>query len=149
MSKSILAACCLALLLGGCGGPKNGSMTQEQSDESLLNQVGELCRMYQHARKKPPSKPADLSSVSTMAANGYNALRDGKVILLYDATLPDVKEEPGQGPDDEILAYIATVPTSGGQVLMLNRTVKKMTAEEFKAAKKAGKEVKPATAKKG
>jgi hypothetical protein len=150
MAKSIVAVCCLTLLATGCGSPSNGPLTKEQSDEATLTQVGELCRMYQFARKKPPAKLTDLASVSTMAANGYEALKTAKVVLLYEASLPDVKEEPGPGPDDEVLAYVADVPQSGGKVLMLNRTVKTMTADEFKAAKKAGKEVPlPAPGKKG
>ena len=39
----------------------------------------------------------------------------------------------------EVLAYEKQVPDSGGNVLMLDRSVKKMTADEFKSAKKAGK----------
>jgi hypothetical protein len=149
MSKTILAACCLAGLTAGCGGPANGPLTKDAGEEFVLTQVGELCRMYQHAKKKPPAKFTDLNSVNAMAANGYEALKSGKVVLLYEAPLPDVKEEPGQGPDDEVLAYMADVPQSGGKVLMLNRTVKTMTADEFKSVKKAGKEVPlPAAAKK-
>jgi hypothetical protein len=143
MPKRIIMAACLALVAAGCGATTSGPMTQTQGEEFSLNQVGELCRMYQHAKKKPPEKLADLATVKSMAENGYEALRNGKAVLLYGATLPDTKEEPGGGPDDEVLAYVAEVPQSGGKVLMLNRTVKTMTADGFKAAKKAGKEVPP------
>ncbi len=150
MSKTILAVCCTAVLASGCGGPANGTISKDQGEEFLLSQVGELCRMYQHAKKKPPAKLADLASVSAMAENGYQALKSGKVVLLYGAPLPDTKEEPGPGPDDEVLAYLAEVPQSGGKVLMINRSVKTMTADEFKSAKKSGKEVPlPARATKG
>jgi hypothetical protein len=150
MTKSIVAVCCLTLLATGCGGPANGPLSKEQGDEVTLAQVGELCRMYQFAKKKPPAKLTDLASVSTMAANGYEALKTGRIVLLYEATLPDVKEEPGEGHDDEVLAYVADVPQSGGKVLMLNRTIKTMSVDDFKAAKKAGKEVPlPAPGKKG
>lgn len=63
------------------------------------------------------------------------------------ATLPDTKEEPGQSTAPEILAYGKEVPESGGYVLLLDRTVKKMTAEEFRAAPKAGKATEPASSK--
>jgi hypothetical protein len=76
-----------------------------------------------------------------MAANGYEVLSTGKVILLYEATLPNLNEEPGEGPGDVVLAYFAEVPQSGGKVLMLNRTIKTLSADDFKSAKKAGKEV--------
>jgi hypothetical protein len=67
------------------------------------------------------------------------------VVLLYGALLADTKEEPGDGSSSEVLAYQKDVPQSGGKVLMLDRTVKSMTAEEFKSAKKAGKEGPAAT----
>jgi hypothetical protein len=139
MSKSALGALCLALLAGGCGS-SDRPMTVEEGQESVLTQVGELCRLYQQTRGKPPEKPADLASVRSMAAGGYAALKSGRVVLRYGAALPSTDEEPGEGPADEVLAYFAEVPQGGGKVLMLNRTGKTMTADEFKAAKKAGKE---------
>ena len=61
------------------------------------------------------------------------------VVLRYGAMLSDTKEEPGQTPSDELLAYESQVPEKGGRVLMLDRTIKTMTPEEFKVAKLAGK----------
>jgi hypothetical protein len=139
MPKSILTVCCLALLAAGCG-PSNRPPTPEEGDEHTLAQVGELYRHYQFTKKKSPQKLDDLDAVRSMGANGFEAVRTGKIILRYGATLPDTGEEPGQSPSDEVLAYQSQVPESGGKVLMLNRTIRTMTAEEFKAAKKAGKE---------
>jgi hypothetical protein len=139
MPRLILSACCLALLAAGCG-PSNGPATPDQADEGNLLQVGELCRHYQVAKKKPPEKLTDLGSVKSLAANGYEELRAGKIILRYGATLTETGDEPGQGDSDEVLAYLAKVPESGGKVLMLNRAVKTMTADQFKAARKAGKD---------
>jgi hypothetical protein len=144
MSRPILMACCLALLAAGCGG-SNSPRTPDQVTEDNLAQVGELYRNYQFTKKKPPEKFADLNTVRTTGMNGYEAVRTGKVILRYGATLPDLAEEPGPAGADEVLAYEKAVPESGGSVLMLNRSVQKMTAEEFKAAKLAGKEA-PASA---
>jgi hypothetical protein len=99
-------------------------------------------------KNKPPEKFADLGSVRAVSGNAYDAVRTGEVVLRYGASLPDTKEEPGGSPSDEVLAYQKQVPEGGGKVLMLNRTVKTMTAEEFKAAKKAGKEPAAESAKK-
>jgi hypothetical protein len=139
MSRSPAVALCLALLAGGCG-TSDRPLTPEEGQETILRQVGELCRLYEQARGKPPKKLADLASVSSMAAGGYAAVKSGRVVLRYGAALPNTAEEPGEGPDDEVLAYFADVPQSGGKALMLNRSVKTMTADEFKAARKAGKE---------
>jgi hypothetical protein len=138
MSKSIGILCCLAALLAaGCGG-SNPPITKEQGEEYLLTQVGELCRYYQFAKSKPPTKLDDFATIKTQATNGYEALRSGTVILRFGATLPDLAEDPGQSSSEEVLAYMKEVPESGGKVLLLNRTVKTMTPEEFKAAKLAG-----------
>jgi hypothetical protein len=138
MPKSMIAFFCLALLTAGCGG-SNKPLTPDQEDDSTLLQVGEMYRSYLISKNKPPEKFADLGSVRAVSGNGYEAVRKGDIVLRYGATLPDNKEEPGGSPSDEVLAYQKQVPGSGGKVLMLNRTVKAMTADEFKAAKKAGK----------
>jgi hypothetical protein len=139
MPKSILSIFCLAVLIGGCS-DTSARRTSDEAEDNTLVQVGDLCRFYQIAKKAPPEKFADLASVNGMAGNGYEAVRTGKVILRYGAMLTDTSDEPGQGTSDEVLAYQQQVPESGGKVLLLNRAVKTMTAEEFKAAKKAGKE---------
>jgi hypothetical protein len=139
MRKSMIAVCCTALLATGCGG-SNRPPSPDQLDEVALSQVGGMCLAYQLAKNKPPEKFSDLNSVKGVAGNGYEAVRTGDIILRYGATLPDTNEEPGGSTSDEILAYQKQVPESGGQVLLLNRKAKKMTADEFKSAKKAGKD---------
>ncbi len=141
MRKPFITICLLSLAAAGCGGSSGGPMTKDQGEDQALTQIGELCRHYQFMKKKGPDKLTDLAPVKTQAASGYEALANGKAVLLYGATLPSISEDAGEGPGDEVLAYMAEVPQSGGKVLMLNRTVKTMSADDFKAAKKAGKEV--------
>jgi hypothetical protein len=138
MRKLILSACCVSLLAAGCNN-SGRPMSQDEVGESNLRQVGELCRYYQVAKKKPPQKLADLVSVRSYAGSGYEAVRSGEIVLLYNAMLTDTGDEPGQGTSDDVLAYQKQVPESGGKVLMLNRGIRSMSAEEFKSAKKAGK----------
>src|SRR5262249_24580183 len=88
----------------------------------------------QMSKNKPPGKFADFASVRAVAGNGYEAVRSGDIVLYYGATLPDLKEDPGHSESSEVLAYMKDVPQNGGYVLLLNRNVKKMKAEEFKAA---------------
>ncbi len=139
MQKLMFAACCLSLLAPGCGGSIR-TVTPDEGRESVLTQVGSMYLAYQISKNAPPQKLTDLNSVRAVSGNGYEAVRSGEVVLRYGATLPDTKEEPGGSPSDEILAYEKQVPESGGKVLLLNRTVKTMTADEFKSAKKAGKD---------
>jgi hypothetical protein len=73
-----------------------------------------------------------------MSPTGVRTIETGEVIVRFGATLPDTGEEPGKGPGDEVLAYQKEVPDSGGQVMMLDRTIRTITPEEFKTAKLAG-----------
>jgi hypothetical protein len=133
MRKTFLSAICLALLTAGCDGP-NQPRTAERVGQDNLIQVGELCRHYQFTKQKPPQQLGDLGLVRSMGGVGYEALRTGSIVLRYNATLPDMDEDPGHAESNEVLAYEKQVPESGGYVLMLNRTIKKMTAVEFKAS---------------
>jgi hypothetical protein len=137
MPKRMLIFCTLALISAGCE-TTNRPLTKDDGQEQNLSQVGELCRHFQFAKKKPPTKLADLATVKTQGTNGYNALQAGSVVLLYGAPLPDLSEEPGKESSDLILAYTKETPESGGKVLLLDRTVKSLTADEFKTAKLAG-----------
>ena len=139
MRKLMIVACGLSLLAAGCGGSSR-TITPDEGRESVLSQVGTMLVAYQGVKNAPPGKLTDLNSVQAVSGNGYEAIRSGEVVLRFGASLPDTKEEPGGSPSDEVVAYEKQVPQSGGKVLMLNRTVKTMTAEEFKAAKKAGKD---------
>jgi hypothetical protein len=110
-------------------------------EQISLGDVGELYRVYSASKKKPPEKFADFQGMDAMSPTGYNALSKGEVVLRYGASLPDAELEGfAKSGSDEVLAYQKQVPTSGGKVLMLDRSIKEMTAEEFKSAKKAGKE---------
>ena len=133
MRYTTLPFCTLVFLLAGCES-SSPPRTMDQVGEDNLIQVGELCRHFQFTKQKPPAKLDDLNTVRGLGGNGYEALRTGNIVLLYGATLPDTDEDPGHADSREVLAYHKEVPESGGYVLLLNRTVKKMTAEEFKAA---------------
>ena len=65
---------------------------------------------------------------------GCGKVKSGEIVLILR------RAAPGRGRSDKILAYEKQAPESGGHVLMQDgKTIKKMTADEFKAAKKAGK----------
>ena len=127
----------LLLAFLGCGGSGGAPPTPAVLEENALGEVGEMYRLYSADKKKPPASVADFTPMEMMSPAGVRAIRTGEIIVRFGATLPDT-EEGVRGSSDEVLAYLKTVPESGGQVLMLNREVKSMTAEEFKAAKLAG-----------
>ena len=125
-------------LAGGCGGSQ--SPTPENPMEGVaLGEIAEAYRAYSVLKNSPPTKLADLEPMTDLSPIGIEALKSGEIMLNYGAKLPDFAEEGGQSIAPEILAYQKKVPTEGGYILQLDRRIKKMTADEFKAAPKAGK----------
>jgi hypothetical protein len=106
--------------------------------QTALSDVGELYRLYTIDKKKAPTKVADFAPLEAVNPTGLRAIRDGEVIVRLGATLPDTGEEPGKVHADEVLAYEREVPASGGNVLMLDRTIRRMAPDEFKSARLAG-----------
>ncbi len=128
----------LAVLAAGCG-PDNTPPTFEEFEELKLQEVGELYRMSIVMNKKAPATVADLAKAEVAAPNGLEAIRTGQIVVRLGADMPNPeREEPGDGSSDEVLAWQKAVPEQGGGVLMLDRTTRKMTAQEFQSAKKAG-----------
>ena len=129
----------VSVLLAGCGMGQQGPLTSSQFEEMKLRDVGELYRLHQIMAKKPPRSLKDFQMIGDAdAPTGYGAVRSGEVVLRWQVTLPDTEVEPTTATSNEVLAYIKTVPEKGGPVLMLDRQIRQMTAEEFKEAKLAG-----------
>ena len=127
-------------LVAGCGGEPTGvPITDSNRAEAALNDVGQIFRLYTFSNHKPPKTIADFASFEAINAMGVLALRDGSVVARSGVVIQDVEEGPAtKDSADEVMAYAKEVPTSGGPVLMHNRTIRQMTADEFKAAKLAG-----------
>jgi hypothetical protein len=134
--RRIIAVAALAVAAAGCGSeaPEVGV---DQIQGQMLQSLGESYRMYSIARKQPPRKIADLSAIPS-GGTELDEVRKGEIVVQWGAKLPDTNEEPGLAKSPEVLAYWKHVPEKGGQVLMLDRTVKEMTPDEFRAAPKAG-----------
>ncbi|WP_165067633.1 hypothetical protein [Paludisphaera rhizosphaerae] len=158
MRFSFVAALGLSLgtaAITGCGGvsaPPSVATTEEESRaERQLIDIGELFRQYTFDKKKPPTAVSDFAYLDAVAPVGLMALRAGDVIARSGVVIQDTMEGPATtDPADEVLAYGKDVPASGGPVLMHNRKIVRMTADEFKAAKMAGTgEMAAGAAKKG
>ena len=135
-----IAAWILAVGFIGCG-PSAGPPGSSELEERKLREVGEMYRLHQEMFRKPPRSIADFQRVGDAhTRTAYSALRTGEVIVRYQATLPDTDVEPSTAESEEVLAYWKSVPESGGPVLMLDRRLRRLTADEFKAARLAGTE---------
>jgi hypothetical protein len=87
--------------------------------------------------KTPPKSIKDFGRQSAGTPSAYESIRSGAIVVQYGATLPDTNEEPTSDSSQEVLAYPKSVPQQGGPVLMLDRRIRNMTAEAFRAAKMA------------
>ncbi len=105
----------------------------EQVQANSLTQLGEVLRLHQEEASSPPAKVTDIEKYARGFPLAYTKVKGGDVILFYGVSLRE-------GVEDAILAYGNQVPVSGGYVLMQDgKTIKKLTADEFKSAKKADK----------
>jgi hypothetical protein len=135
-----VGALVLGLLSCGCGGlSQEGPLGEPQMEDLKLREVGELYRVHQLMSKKLPRLLKGFIRIGAAASpTAYGAIRSGEVVVRWEATLPDTEVEPSSPTSDEALAYWKTVPDKGGTVLMLDRRLRRMTAEEFKSARPAG-----------
>jgi hypothetical protein len=121
----VLIPCVLAV---GCRG-RNAGATQSPQ-EIKLGQVHDMYRHYIKSQQKPPHQLSDLASTryEGISPIAVAALKKGEIIVVWDV----------QGNDSgTVLAYEKEVPTQGGAVMMADGTVRQMSADEFKAAKKS------------
>jgi hypothetical protein len=119
-------------LLAGCSGDSS-PQGHVSGREEELREVWQMYKDHLDARKRPPAKLQDLIPYEPAAINGFGALRDDRVVLLWGATGLTA------GQPARVLAYDKEVPEKGGPVLLQDGTVKTMSADEFKSAPKAGK----------
>ncbi|MBN9518530.1 hypothetical protein J0H58_08430 [bacterium] len=98
-----------------------------------MTEIHSMYQGYTRDHKKAPRKLSDFDHpYEPGAVNGYAALRDGACVMYWGGSLP------GPNAGSTVLAYEKSVPEKGGLALFQNGTVKQVTADEFKAAPKAG-----------
>jgi hypothetical protein len=123
----VLVACVLPL---GCG---KGAINTKNSND--LKVIGLAFHNYSDANKdKAPTKADDLDPYMGENPDARKALKEGKVVFLYGASMADLIKG---GTSATVLAYEKDVPAQGGLVLFADASVQKMSAAEFAAAKKA------------
>jgi hypothetical protein len=117
---------------GGCGPGEPAAGSPEIFQNAALTEVGSLIESYMADAKKPPTKQSDLAKYEPGLPSGWNELKKGNIVVFWGVPL-------ASDDTSTVLAYEKATPDSGGLVLMKDgKTIQKMTAEEFKAAPKAG-----------
>jgi hypothetical protein len=130
----MMAALCLGALLGavtvGCSKQAAEVDPEVQRRKSELSEVYEIYMQFIKTNQRPPKQLSELNRTEYegMAPVGHQSLQKGEYIAVWGVNGKDA---------GTLLAYQKDVPTKGGAVLMADGTVKTMTADEFKAAKKS------------
>ena len=132
-ASSLSVRACVLIVLTvivpvGCGPSTAGPDSRE---ELTISQVAQIFHMRQRAQKSPPQGIKDVEGQQTVAPAAVAAIKSGEVIVYWGVGLADDSEAAST-----VLAYQKDVPEKGGEVLMQDGNATKMTAEEFKAAKK-------------
>src|SRR5947208_3299465 len=124
---ALLSFTVLSVLMVGCGGGPPAAPPQKHM---VLGQIHDMYLHYLRNHQKGPSQLSDLSKkqYEGVYPRGVAALKQGSYVMVWGVNSKD---------SGTVLAYEKDAPTKGGAVLMADGTVKDMTAEEFKAAKKS------------
>jgi hypothetical protein len=138
MPRIVRVCFALTTVLGlsaGCGSSGGGGsfeVAPDNGERYVLVELGEMLRNRMLDTKTPPRSQAEIARYENAGPSAFNKIQKGEIVVLWGSN-------PQEGASDKVLAYEKQTPQSGGFVLMQDgTTVKKMTAEEFKAAPKAG-----------
>ena len=120
----------VSMTLVGCG-PDTNTAPVPPSNKDYLQELGDALKNMPPDIRKVPGKMSELDSIEPLIPSAGVAIRNGLIIYVWGASY--------QASSTSIIAYEKSVPESGGFVLLQDGTVKKLTAEEFKAAPKVKK----------
>jgi hypothetical protein len=120
----LLAALTLAL---GCS--KGGPAPEDSDPRQLrLKQIFQMSKMSKKGNQPPAKTLEDFRQAEQIFPRGFRALKTGECVFDWAAYANP------SAASTAVLAYEKDVPGKGGYVVLLNGTVKNMTADEFKAA---------------
>jgi hypothetical protein len=119
------------LILAGCGGQPD--IKPISYEERGLKELAQVYGEFTGKNKRGPRTLKELNIKGQREPVAVELIKSGDLIVQWGAPL-----SPEGGAADAVLAYIKTVPERGGYVLMQDgKTIRKMTADEFKSAPKA------------
>lgn len=121
----------------GCGGEpskRDPNVNYGPSNKDMLIDFGAMLKAYIKDNKKAPLKVADFDRHAPAFSGAEEGLRTKTIVYQWGAPI-----STDANAASTVLAYEKEAEASGGWVLMQDGNVKKMGADEFKAAPKAPK----------
>ncbi len=100
-----------------------------------LKQIGLAYHNHVDTFNKAPARAEDIAPFFENDKRLLDLLKNEDVVFCYNVTPTQMTS----GTSNTVLAYFKEVPDKGGLVLMGDGSVKKMSPDEFKKAKLAGK----------
>src|SRR5262245_3419232 len=127
MSVRLLLLLGFVSLLPACGSNTPTPPPPVETGEAL-KELGEVYKYFSVQRINPPRKVDDLAEYTGSLEGALPKVQSGEIVVVWG-----VGYSTGSS---QVLAYAKDTPTSGGKVLLRNGTVKEMTLDEFKAARR-------------
>jgi hypothetical protein len=126
-----------AAIAPGCSSSPQQAELDTSAQAQGLKNLGKMYAIVSRSLGRPPKTVDELRKAEAEVPGGFNSIGETNVAIFLGAELPD---QPGKPADSEtVLAYDRLVPIQGGYVLMLDGSVRKLSATDFKTARKAGK----------
>lgn len=126
MTRFLTALVMLAVAVGFV----QAQVGNERETANTLKQIGLAYHNHCDTTGKAPTKAEDLAPYLDNNKKLVDTIKSGQIVFIFDVAIRDMKA----GTSNTVLAYQKDTATKGGQVLMGDGSVKKMTAEEFKKA---------------
>lgn len=124
----------LTVLAAGCGSKPPAEVTESSIRHLELDEIRQMYKLHQTDKGRPPSKLADFKPYEPGFTNGFQSLRDGRCIAIWGINLANESDGSSQ-----VIAYEKDAPAQGGEVVLKDGTLKKMTADELQALIKPSK----------
>lgn len=125
------AACVVVGLSVGIAGAAPGDARTTND----LKQIGLAYYNYHDSFNKGPAKAEDLAEFLENDKRLIGLLKDENIVFFFGVGIAQMTA----GTSNTVLAYVKEVPDKGGLVLMGDGSIKKLSADEFAKATKAGK----------
>jgi Zn-dependent protease with chaperone function len=141
-----LVGVAMLLLAGAVGCSSNSSSSAKNPDapnpaepdspiKAVLQETGMLLQAHSAESAKPATRVEELQRFEVAFPGALAAIQDGRVKVVWGVAMPGEGEMAKQS-NPTVIAYAANAPEQGGEVLLTNGQVRRMSAEELAAALK-------------
>jgi hypothetical protein len=127
----LIAAVAMSFSIGCGGAASDTSSLTGPAPNDGLNDLVRLLKDAAATNKKLPAKVQDLVAFEAEYPAAAAFLQGGSIVYKWGSQL-----STEAGAETTVIAHEAEAATKGGWVLLQDGTIKQMTADEFKAAKK-------------